>query len=109
MERAQKLAESLFPDRIALLVSEAPDGSSADALVSRTGLRADDPRSMPANIHRFGDWFMHEATQSEARECQAVLSPIPSRAASGRGLQQRGIEQPRFRMPRPVSSNNCFR
>jgi selenocysteine-specific elongation factor len=62
-ERARKLSNVALPERIALLVSEAPSGIAIDVLVARLGLRADAIlRSMPADVHRFGDWFMHAAT-----------------------------------------------
>jgi selenocysteine-specific elongation factor len=71
LERARKLLESSLPERIALLVSEAPDGLPLTALVSRTGLRPDAIlRSTPDSIRRFGDWLMHE-TSAKAKLANA--------------------------------------
>jgi selenocysteine-specific elongation factor len=73
LERARKLVESSLPERIALFVSEAPDGLPLSALVSRTGLRPETILpEIPDSIRRFGDWLMHDASAkaklAEARQ-----------------------------------------
>ena len=59
--RAQKLANASLGDRIALLVSESPDGISLQDLTQRTGQSAASlSRAKPPSIHSFGDWWIHD-------------------------------------------------
>jgi selenocysteine-specific elongation factor len=61
LTRARQLSAATMSDRIALLVSEAPEGIAVSALACRTGERVETlVRASPSTIHRFGEWWMHD-------------------------------------------------
>ena len=58
VRRAEVLAGSTLPQRIAYMVAEAPDGLPVSAIVARTGAKT---AAIPPDIPRYGDWLIDPA------------------------------------------------
>jgi selenocysteine-specific elongation factor len=94
--RAEKLASSQLPERIALFVSESPDGIALEALVSRLGLRPEVIlRSLPDRIHRFGTWLVDDAAaQAKLAKTKRYLADFHRENPLSSGCSKEELRSP---------------
>ena len=103
-----KLAESPLPERIALLVSEAPDGLPIECPRGPHRPAAGcNPAFYPGHYPLLRDWLMHETSVKQNSSSEAVPGRHSSRISPHARLQQGGTQNRMIPKPPPASSNNC--